>query len=437
MSVTVLTNARILDPSRGLDETGAVIIEDGKIAAAGASAHNQGAPEGAEIIDCRGRLVIPGLVDARVHVGEPGAEHRENIASASEAAAAGGVTTIIMMPDTDPVIDDPALVEFVLRTARDTAIVNVRPAAAVTKGLAGHEMSEFGLLMAAGAACFTEGRHTIASSLVMRRALTYARDFGAVIAHQTQDRGLASFGVMNEGLFASWLGLPGIPREAEAIPLQRDLMLARLTGGAYHAALVSTQMSADALRIARQDASNISAGASIAHLSLNENDVGEYRTFFRLSPPLRAEDDRRAMVEALRDGTIDILVSSHDPQDVDTKRLPFADAASGAIGLETLLSAALRLHHNGEVPLMRLIDALSTAPARIFGLPGGTLAPGATADLAIVDLDEPWIVKEAEIRSRSKNTCFEGARMQGKVLQTLVAGRTVYTSPDHIASSGA
>jgi dihydroorotase len=247
-----------------------------------------------------------------------------------------------------------------------------------------------------------------------------------VIAHETEDRELASGGVMNEGLYASWLGLPGIPREAETIPLERDLALARLTGGKYHAAKVSTARSVAALARAKSDGARVTAGVSINNLSLNENDVGEYRTFFRLAPPLRSEDDRIAMVEAIRDGTVDIIVSSHDPQDVDTKRLPFADAAAGAIGLETLLGAALRLFHNGEVPLIRLAEALSTAPARLFGLPGGTLAPGAAADLILVDLDEPWIVHEADIRSRSKNTCFESARLQGKVLQTMVAGRTVF-----------
>jgi dihydroorotase len=262
----------------------------------------------------------------------------------------------------------------------------------------------------------------------MRRALTYARDFDAIVAHEIQDADLGASGVMNEGLYASWLGLSGIPREAELIPLERDLALARLTRGAYHAAKISTAMSAAAISRAKADGARVTAGISINHLSLNENDIGEYRTFFRLSPPLRAEDDRVAMVEALRDGTIDIVVSSHDPQDVDTKRLPFADAAAGAIGLETLLAVALRLHHSGDVPLLRLVEVLSTAPARLFGLPGGTLAPGAAADLAVVDLDEPWIVSESGLRSRSKNTCFEGARLQGKVLQTMVAGRTVFTA---------
>jgi dihydroorotase len=426
MSTTLFTNARVVDPSRGLDETGTVIVRGREIVAAGAAARNQGVPEGAEVVNCAGRAILPGLVDSRVFIGEPGAEHRETIASAGAAAAAGGVTSIVMMPDTDPVIDDVALVEFVLRTARDTAAVNVFPAAAITRGLAGSELSEFGLLRGSGAVAFTEGRRTIASALVMRRALTYARDFDALVAHETKDTELAAGGVMNEGLYASWLGLSGVPREAELIPLERDLRLARLTRGRYHAAKISTAMSAEAVARARNDGARVSAGIAVANLSLNELDVGEYRTFFRLSPPLRAEEDRQAVIAALRDGTIDVISSSHDPQDVDTKRLPFAEAAAGAIGLETLLAAALRLHHNGDVPLTRLVDALSTAPSRLFGLPGGTLAPGAAADLIVVDLDEPWIVREEGLRSRSKNTCFEGARMQGKVLQTMVAGRTVF-----------
>lgn len=426
MSATVFSHARIVDPSRSIDEIGTVVVQGTKIAAAGKEALNQGAPEGATVVDCTGLTIMPGLVDTRVFIGEPGAEHRETIASASMAAAAGGVTALVMMPDTHPVIDDVALVEFVLRTARDTAVVNIFPAAAITKGLAGREMTEFGLLREAGAVAFTDGRHTIRNSLVMRRALTYARDFDAVVAHETQDADLASAGVMNEGLYASWLGLAGIPREAELIPLERDLALARLTRGAYHAAKISTAMAADAIRRAKADGARVTAGAAIYNLALNEHDVGEYRTFFRLTPPLRAEEDRLAMIEALRDGTLDVVVSSHDPQDVDTKRLPFADAAAGAIGLETLLAVALRLYHNGDVPLIRLAEVLSTAPARLFGLPGGSLSPGAPADLAVIDLNEPWVVSESHIRSRSKNTCFEGARLQGRVLQTMVAGSTVF-----------
>jgi len=427
MSAVVFENARIVDPSRGLDEIGTVIVKDGRILASGADARGQGAPEGAERLDLSGKAIIPGLVDSRVFIGEPGAEHRETIASASRAAAAGGVTSIIMMPDTDPVIDDVALVEFVKRTARDTAVVNVHPAAAITKGLHGEEMTEVGLLKEAGAVAVTEGRKTIANTLLMRRAMTYARDFGAVVAHETHDPYLAANGVMNEGLFASWLGLPGIPREAEVIPLERDLRLAALTRAKYHAAQISTAMSADAILRAKDQGLPVTAGISINHLSLNENDVGEFRTFFRLSPPLRTEEDRLAMVEAVRAGVIDLVASAHDPQDVDTKRLPFSDAAAGAIGLETLLAAALRLYHNESLPLIRIIEVLSTAPARIFGLDAGTLKPGAPADLAIVDLDEPWIVREEDLHSRSKNSCFEGARFQGRVIQTMVAGKTAFS----------
>ncbi len=428
MSAILFENARIVDPSRGLDETGSVLIRDGKIVAASADARNQGAPEGAEIIDLNGKAVLPGLVDARVFIGEPGAEHRETIASASRAAAAGGVTSIIMMPDTDPVIDDVALVEFVKRTARDTAVVNVHPAAAITKGLRGEEMTEIGLLRDAGAVAFTEGRQTIANTQLMRRALTYARDFNAVIACETRDPYLGANGVMNEGLFASWLGLSGSPREAEVIPLERDLRLAALTNSNYHAAQLSCEMSAEAVRRAKNLGAKVTAGVSINHLSLNENDIGEFRTFFRLSPPLRSEQDRLAMVEAVKNGTIDIVVSAHDPQDVDTKRLPFSDAEAGAIGLETLLGAALRLYHNDSIPLLRLVEVLSTAPAKIFGLDAGTLKPGAKADLAIVDLDEPWVVREEDLHSLSKNSCFESARFQGRVVHTLVAGKTVYSA---------
>ncbi|WLS02019.1 dihydroorotase [Shinella oryzae] len=424
---TVLKNLRILDPSRNLDENGSIVIENGRIAAIGSGAQNQGAPEGAEIVDGRGVIAAPGLVDARVFVGEPGAGHRETIESASRAAAAGGVTTFITMPDTDPVIDDIALVEFVLKNARDKAIVNIHPAAALTKGLAGEEMTEFGLLKDAGAVAFTNGRNPMHNAQVLRRAMTYAREFGSVIALETRDKYLGAGGVMNEGLLASWLGLSGSPREAELIPLERDLRIAGLTRGKYHAAQISVPESAEAVKTARQRGANVTCGISINHLTLNENDIGEYRTFFKLSPPLRGEDDRKAMVDALARGDIDIIVSSHDPQDVDTKRLPFADAADGAIGLETMLAAALRLHHSGEVPLMRLIDALSTRPAKIFSLDAGTLAPGAKADIVLIDPDEPWLATKETFVSRSKNTPFEDARFTGRAVSTYVAGERVHS----------
>ena len=424
MTKLVLTNARIVDPSQEFDGPGTLTVAEGRIESC--QPGTRPIPDGARVVDCSGKLVIPGLVDARVFVGEPGAEHRETIKSASEAAAAGGVTSLIMMPDTDPVIDDVALVEFVLRTAREQSPIHIYPAAAITKGLNGKELTEFGLLRDAGAVLLTDGRKSISNTLVLRRALTYARDFGLVVACETNDEVLAAQGVMNEGLFASWLGLEGIPREAEIIPLERDLRLAHLTGVRYHAAKISTADSLSAVKTARRRGADVTCAVSINHLSLNENDIGEYRTFFRLSPPLRAEEDRQAMIEGLRDGDIDIIVSSHDPQDVDTKRLPFADAADGAIGLETLLAAALRLHHNEEVPLIRLIDALSTKPASIFGLEAGSLKPGSPADFAVVDLDEPWIVTKDTLRSRSKNTPFEDARFQGRVALTMVAGKAVY-----------
>jgi dihydroorotase len=427
----VFDNARVVDPSRDLDAMGAVIVADKRIVAAGPEALRAARPQGAEIVDCKGAIVAPGLVDMRVFVGEPGAEHRETFASAGEAAAAGGVTTIVIMPDTDPVIDDIALVDFIARRARDEAEVRVHPAAALTKGLAGNEMTEFGLLRQAGAAAFTDGRHTVTNAAVMRRAMTYARDVDALIMHHAADPQLVGSGVMNEGEVATRLGLMGIPKEAEIVIVERDVRLAALTRARYHAALVSCAESLGVIRRAKDAGLAVTCGVSINHLTLNENDIGPYRTFFKLSPPLRSEDDRRAMVEGLADGTIDVIVSSHDPQNVDTKRHPFAEAADGAIGLETLLAAALRLYHAGDVSLVTLFRALATRPAALLGLEVGRLAPGAPADLIVIDPDAPWVCEAAALRSRSKNTPFEGARFTGAVLRTLVAGRSVYQYAAH------
>jgi len=429
MTPLLLDNARIIDPSRGLDESGAVLVIDGRIAASGKSASRQGMPEGTKRLDCKGLCLIPGLVDARVFVGEPGAEHLETIASASRAAVAGGITTFLMMPDTNPVIDDVALVEFVLRTAREQALMRVVPMGSITRGMAGQALSEFGLLKRAGAIAFTQGKHTITNANLLRQAMIYARDFNMPIVHDTQDPDLIGEGVANSGLNASWLGLGGIIREAEVIPLERDLRLASLTRSRYHASQISTAQSAEAMVRAKQnDDGRLSAGISINHLSFNENDIGEYRTFFRFSPPLRSEKDRQAMITALRDGTIDIIVSSHDPQGQDTKRLPFAEAKPGAVGLETLLAASLRLYHNGDVSLLRLIELLSTAPARIFGLEAGTLKPGSAADLALVDLDSPWVLTLDKLHSRARNSAFENASFQGRVVKTMVDGKFVYKS---------
>lgn len=425
--ITVLQNARIVDPSRNIDEIGTIVIRDGRIATAGRDALNQGVPGGATVRDCSNLVAVPGLIDARVFTGEPGGEHRETIESAGKAAAAGGITSFIMMPDTDPVIDDIALVEFVRKNARDASPVHIYPAAALTKGLAGEEMTEIGLLREAGAVAFTNGREPMHNAQVLRRALTYAREFGAVIALEARDQYLGAEGVMNEGLLASWLGLSGIPRETEIIPLERDLRIAALTQGRYHAAQISVPGSVEAIATARARGAKVTSGISINNLALNENDIGEYRTFFKLYPPLRSEDDRGAMIEALGRGEIDIIVSSHDPQDVDTKRLPFGEAENGAVGLETMLAAALRLYHNGSVGLTRLIDAMSTKPAEVFGLPGGTLKPGAPADITLIDLDEPWICMKDQLVSRSKNTPFENARFSGRAVQTYVAGELQYS----------
>ncbi|MDO8534123.1 MAG: dihydroorotase [Xanthobacteraceae bacterium] len=422
----LLANARVIDPSRDLDQTGDVLIADGVIKDSAKNIRAAGVPEGTEVIDCHGRVVAPGLVDMRAFIGEPGAEHRETLASASQAAAAGGVTTVICQPATDPPIDDPATVDFVLRRARDTAIVHILPMAALTKGLEGNEMTEIGLLKAAGAVAFTDGTKSVMNAQVFRRALTYACDFDALIVHHTEDVNLVGDGVMNEGEFATRLGLQGIPKAAETVMLERDLRLVALTEARYHAASVTCAESLEVLRRAKQAGLAVTASASINHLALNENDVGSYRTFLKLSPPLRAEADRMALVAAIREGVVDAIISDHDPQDVEVKRLPFAEAAPGAVGLETMLPVGLRLVHDGSLSLTKLLYALSTRPAELLGLPGGTLKPGAPADVILFDPDVPWVLDRTTLKSRCNNTPFDEANLSGRVTRTIVAGRTVY-----------
>jgi len=324
------------------------------------------------------------------------------------------------------VIDNSATVDFVLRRARDTAIVNIHPMAALTKGMKGEEMTEIGLLKAAGAVAFTDGDKSVTNAQVMRRALTYARDFDALIVHHTEDPDLVGEGVMNEGEFATRLGLMGIPTAAESIMLERDLRLAALTGGRYHAASLSSMESLDILKRARDAGLDVSASVSINHVTLNENDIGPYRTFLKLAPPLRTEADRKALVEALASGLIDVVMSDHNPQDVEVKRLPFAEAASGAVGLQTMLPAALRLIHNGEMDFKTLIRAMSTRPAELLGLPGGTLRAGAPADVIVIDAETPWVLDRDDLKSLCKNTPFDDARFSGRVMRTIVGGRTVY-----------
>ncbi|MBM1171594.1 dihydroorotase [Microvirga arabica] len=416
-------NARLIDPTSDREERGSVLVRDGVIQAIGPQVP---VAEDTQVIDCGGQVLAPGLIDMRAFIGEPGGPYRETLKSAGEAAAAGGVTTVVSMPDTSPALDDPAVIDFIVRRARDTSMVNIRPAAALTKGLQGAEMAEIGRLKEAGAIAFTDGARPVTNAQVMRRALTYARDFDALIIHHVEDPDLVGQGVMNEGEFASRLGLPGIPREAETVMLERDIRLVRLTGGRYHAAMISCADSAEIVRAAKGKGLPVTCGVSINHLALNENDIGDYRTFLKLSPPLRHEDDRQAVIEALADGTIDVIVSDHNPQDVENKRLPFAEAADGAVGLETLLSAALRLVHSDRISLPRLLRALSTKPAEILGLPGGRLAVGAPADLIVFDPDAPYVLDKRHLKSLSKNTPFDEARLEGQVTITMVAGRVVF-----------
>ncbi len=421
-----LVNGRLVDPVLEKESFGGVLVIDGMIRDLGPEIAAATLPSHAHIIDCGGDVVAPGLIDLCAFVGEPGAEHRETIATATAAAAAGGVTTIVARPDTNPPVDEPAVVDFLLRRARDTGRVRVLPAAALTKGLRGTDLAEVGLLLEAGAVAFTDAARSVANARVMRRAMAYAKDFNALIIHHLEDPDLASEGVMNEGELALRLGLPGIPREAETIMLDRDIRLVALTGARYHAAIVSTAASLDVIRRAKAAGLPVTCGTSINHLTLNENDIGDYRTFLKLAPPLRHEDDRRTLVEALAEGLVDVIVSDHNPQDVETKRLPFAEAENGAIGLETMLSAGLRLVHAGDVALPRLLAAMSSRPAEILRLPQGRLSVGAPADLIRFDPDEPYVVDRAKLHSRCKNTPFDEARMQGRVKLTLVAGEIVH-----------
>ncbi|WP_363348555.1 dihydroorotase [Methylocystis echinoides] len=425
LAPTLFVNARLIDPATGVESQGGLLVSNGRIADLGPGLRPDAAPEGARVVDCRGDVLAPGLIDMQAFVGEPGAEHRETIASATLSAAVGGVTTLVSTSAAFPAVDDPAVVDFVLRRARDTGKVRVLPMAALTKGREGKEIAEIGLLQQAGAVAFFDGAHSIRNALVMRRAMSYARDFGALVVHFTQDPDLAG-GVMNEGEFALRLGLSGIPREAEAVVLDRDLRLVALTGARYHAAILTSTLSLESLSAAKAAGLPVTAGVTINHLTLNESDIGDYRTFLKLRPPLRHEEERKALVAALAEGLIDVIVSDHDPQDVETKRLPFAEAEFGAIGVETMLAAGMRLVHSGDVSLPRLLAAMSSRPAEILGLEQGRLQKGAPADLIRFDPDEPFVVDPDLLHSRCRNTPFDGALLQGVVKTTMVAGRIVH-----------
>ncbi len=421
MTPLLITNARLLDPASGLDAPGALLVRDGRIASL------TGAPaEGAQVLDAGGAVLCPGLVDMRAAIGEPGAEHRETIASAAAAAAAGGITTLAMLPDTDPALDDPALVEFVIRRGEATASLTICPYAAATKGCAGKELSEYGLLREAGAVAFTDGRRAIGSARTMRLSLSYARVFGAMVVQHPEEPSLAGLGAATEGELATRLGLPGIPAAAEAIMVARDIALARLTGGHVHFAHVSTGAALDLIRAAKAEGLRVTCDTAPPYFDLNETAIGDFRSYAKLSPPLRREADRLAVVAALADGTIDAIASDHQPRDADDKRLPFAQAEAGGAGLATLLGVTLARVHAGDLSLRDALALLTCRPAALLGLEAGRLAEGAPADLCLFAPERAWQVKAGALPGKAQNSPFDGRALEGRVIATFKAGRRVF-----------
>ncbi|MDF1747874.1 MAG: dihydroorotase [Alphaproteobacteria bacterium] len=421
-------NARLLDPETGLDEMGALLVEDGMIADFGAHLFRTGAPSVNEVIDCQGKCLSPGLIDVRVQLREPGEEHKETLASASLAASHGGITTLVQLPNTTPVIDDVPVLEFVARRSRELKRTKIFCYGALTKGLKGHEISEIGLLSEAGAVAFTDGERALADAKIMRRAMSYGKAFNALIVQHPEEPSLAGSGVMNNGEMASKLGLAGIPPVAEVIMVERDLRLLEGTGGRLHFAHVTTAASIEVIRKAKAAGLDVTCDTAPHYFALNELAIGDYRTFAKVSPPLRSESDRQAVVAGLVDGTIDIVASDHAPHDQDSKRLPFDEAAFGVIGLETLLPMILSLYHNNHMSLNEALALVTTHPAKRFGLTGGCLKRGAPADLVLFDLDKPWKIDEDAMHSKSKNSAFGGRPVQGKVLRTVVDGRPLFAA---------
>lgn len=423
MSDLLFTNARLIDPETGSDSLGWLQVSNGQIVD-----RDEGAFTGtaAETVDCGGKCLAPGIVDIGVKVCEPGERHKESYKSAGRAAAAGGVTTIITRPDTSPAIDTPESLEFVTRRAQADAPVNVLPMAALTKGREGREMTEIGFLMDAGAVAFSDCDHVISNTKVFSRALTYARSCGALVIAHPQEPVLSNGAAATSGKFATLYGLPAVSAMAERMGLDRDIALLEMTGAKYHADQITTARALPALERAKKNGLNITAGTSIHHLTLNELDVADYRTFFKVKPPLRSEEDRLAVIDAVRSGLIDTISSMHTPQDEESKRLPFEEAAAGAVALETLLPAALRLYHSELIDLPTLFRALALNPAKRLGLTSGRLSVGAPADLVLFDADIPFVLDRFSLKSKSQNTPFDGQKMQGRVLATYVAGAAVY-----------
>ncbi|WP_259780031.1 dihydroorotase [Aestuariispira ectoiniformans] len=419
-------NARLLDPASGMDTKGALLIENGRIADFGPHLFKGGAPSVSQVVDCKGMCLAPGLIDMRVQLREPGEEHKETFDSASEAASAGGITTMVCLPNTNPIIDDESGVQYVARRARDLKRTKIYCYGAITQNMEGSELTEMGLLSEAGALAFTDGQKAVASSKVMKRALSYSKAFDLLMVQHPEDPGLSDGGAMNQGELASRLGLSGIPPQAEVMMIERDLRLVEMTGARYHVAHVSTRLAVEAIRKAKAQGLPVTCDTAPHYFALNETSVGEYRTFAKVSPPLRDETDRRAIVEGLADGTIDAIASDHAPHDEDSKRLPFAQAAAGVIGLETLLPITLELYHNGHMSLLDALKKVTQGPADLLRLPSGRLKRGAPADLFIFDTDKPRTLREENFRSKSKNSPFDGRPVQGEVLATIVDGRLLF-----------
>ncbi|HWT98728.1 MAG TPA: dihydroorotase [Terriglobales bacterium] len=426
-----LINARLIDPTSKRDETGGLLVDDGVIRDLGPQIGRSQVSEEAEIIDCGGHVLAPGLVDMRVQLREPGEEHQETIETGSLAAAAGGVTSMVCLPNTDPIIDDVAGVEFIARRARETKRAKIYCYGALTKGLEGKDIVEMGLLHQSGALGFTDALTAVADAQVMRRALSYARTFDLLVVQHPEEPRLAAGGAMNNGELASRLGLSGIPACAEVMMIERDLHLVRMSGARYHVAHVSTAAAVEKIRQAKQEGLRVTCDTAPPYFSLNEAEVGDYRSFAKLSPPLRGEADRRAIAAAVAEGVIDSIASDHAPLDVESKRVPFAQAVPGVIGLETLLPVSLELYHKGQMPLIDLIRCLTSRPADILGLPQGRLAKGAPADMVLFDIDRPHRIDVAKFRSKSKNSPYDARPVQGKVLKTFVDGRVVFAADTH------
>jgi len=424
----LFSGVRLIDPASRRDEIGDLLVVDGRIAATGGGLSKKGLPEATEHVAARGLCLAPGIVDLRVQLREPGEEHKETIASASTAAAAGGVTSMVALPNTDPVIDDVAGIEFIARRAREIRKVKVYVYAGVTKGLLGKDLTEFGLLSESGAVAFTDGLTAVADARVMRRALSYASAFGVLIVQHPEEPSLAAGGQMNEGELATRLGLAGIPAMAEVILIERDLRILALTGGRYHVAHVSTASGIEAIRQAKERGLHVTCDTAPPYFALNELAVGEYRTFAKLSPALRSEADRAAVAAAVADGSIDCIASDHAPHDQDSKRVPFAQAAPGVIGLETLLPVSLELVHKRMLSMVELFQRLALTPADLLGLPQGRLSVGAPADLVLFDPERAWVIDEDRFLSKSKNSPFGGRPVQGRALRTLVDRRTVFSA---------